>query len=129
MKRYAPYLVFLAGIVVLAILIPRFNSSQPQGIRLTRGAAKAIADAEARKAGIPVDKAWSTLSWSGSGLLDEALDKDPDLRRRAAEDPAIGPRLGGYRATYYRRGLEKFPPYGDVVVSERSGEVLMRRLM
>ena len=129
MKRFAPYLAFLAGIIVLAILIPRFNSSQPQEIRLTRGEAKAIADAEARKAGIPVDRAWSTLNWSGSGLLDEALDNNPDLRRRAAEDPAIGPRLGGYRATYYRRGLEKFPPFGDIVVSERTGEVLMWRLL
>lgn len=128
MKRFAPLLACLAGIAALFVLIPRFNSSQPQGIRLTRAQAKAIADSEARRAGIPVDQAWSSLNWSGSGLLDEVLDKDPELRRRAADDPVIGPRLGGYRATYYRRGLEKFPPYGDVVVSERTGEVLMRRI-
>ena len=129
MKRFAPFLACLAGIAALFILIPRFNSSQPQGIRLTRAQAKAVADAEARRAGIPVDSAWSSLSWSGSGLLDEVLDKDPALRRRAASDPVVGPRLGGYRSTYYRRGLEKFVPYGDVVVSEVTGEVLMRRVL
>src|SRR5688572_26239095 len=104
MKRFAPFLACLAGIAILAVLIPRFNSSQPQGIRLTRAQAKAVADAEARRVGIPVDRAWSTLSWAGSGLLDEVLDKDPELRRRAASDPVVRPRLGGYRATYYRRG-------------------------
>ena len=127
MKRIAPLLVCLAGIALLWILVPRFNSSQPQGIRITRTQAKAIADRAARQAGIPVDEAWSTLSWSGSGLLDEELDRNPELRRRAIDDPVIGPRLGGYRANYYRRGLEKFIPYGDVIVSERSGEVLMLR--
>src|SRR5687768_30528 len=127
MKRLAPFLACLTGIVALVLLIPRFNSSQPQGIRLTRAQAKAVADAEARRAGIPVDRAWSSLNWSGSGLLDEVLDKDPELRRRAAEDPVIGPRLGGYRATYYRRGLEKFQPYGDVVVDGNTGQVLMWR--
>lgn len=128
MKRFAPFLACLAGIAALFVLIPRFNSSQPHGIRLTRAQARAVADAEARRAGIPVDQAWSSLNWSDSGPLDQVLDKNPELRRRAMEDPVLGPRLGGYRATYYRRGLEKWVPYGDVIVSERTGEVLMRRL-
>lgn len=128
MKRFAPYLACLLGIAALVVLIPRFNTSQPQGISITRAQAKAIADAEARRAGIPVDQSWSVLSWAGSGLLNEALDKNPEARRRAAEDPVLGPRLGGYKAVYYRRGLEKFPSYGEVVVSERTGEILMRRL-
>lgn len=127
MKRYAPYLACLLGVAVLWLLLPRFNSAQPAGIRLTRAQARVIADTEARGAGIPVDRAWSILTWSGSAPLDEQLDKNPALRRRASSDPVIGPRLGGYHATYFRRGLEKFTPYGDVVVSAQSGEILMRR--
>lgn len=127
MKRFAPFLVCLAGIAALWLLIPRFNASQPHGIRLTRAQAKDVADRAARQGGIPVDQAWSILSWSGSRLLDNELDGKPDLRRRAARDPVIGPRLGGYKAVYYRRGLEKFIPYGDVVVDEATGDVLMLR--
>jgi hypothetical protein len=131
MKRYAPYLVCVAGIAVLAMLLPLFSASQPEGISLTRKQAKAVADAEARRAGIAVDQAWSILTWSGSPLLDEVLDAHPELRRRAADDPVIGPRLGGYKAVYYRRGREKFTPYGDLVIHERTGEVIMlrRRMM
>lgn len=128
MKRAAPFLACIAGIIGLLLLVPRFNTSQPQGIRLTRSAAKEIADREAQRAGIPVDRAWSILTWAGSGPLDEVLDINPDARRRASTDPVIGPRLGGYRATYFRRGLEKSQPYGDVVVSAETGEILMRRL-
>jgi hypothetical protein len=28
----------------------------------------------------------------------------------------VGPRLGGYRVTYFRLGLEKYPPFGEAVV-------------
>jgi hypothetical protein len=128
MKRFLPYLACLAGIAALALLIPQFNAAQPHGIRLTRGQAQTIADREARLAGIPVDSAWSVMTWSDSGPLEEVLRNDPALRRRAADDPVIGPRLGGYKATYYRRGLEKFQPYGEVVVSAQTGEILMRRV-
>ena len=127
MKRFAPYLAFAAGVVLLVLLLPRFTASQPHGIRVTRAEAAEIADREARAIGIPVDQSWSTLTWAGSGPLDQELDKNPELRRRASQDPVIGPRLGGYRRTYYRRGLEKFQPYGDVVVSAQTGDVVMRR--
>jgi serine phosphatase RsbU (regulator of sigma subunit) len=127
MKRYAPFVACAAGIVLLWLLMPRFNSSQPQGTRLTRAEAQVIADREAKRMGIPVEKAFKTLSWGGSTLLDKELDKDPARRRAAASDPVIGPRLGGYKATYWRKGLEKFPNYGDVVVSAETGEVLMQR--
>ena len=40
----------------------------------------------------------------------------------------IGPRLGGYRVTYYRRGLEKFPPYGHVYVRGDGSILGARRL-
>jgi hypothetical protein len=127
MKKVLPYLACALGIVVLVVLMPRFNGAQPRGIRLTRADAMPIADAEARQIGIPVDSAWTVLSWANSSLLDKELEPKPDLRRRAAADPVIGPRLGGYKRVYYRRGLEKSSPYGYVVVDQRTGAVLMAR--
>jgi len=126
-KRFAPYGVSLLGILILAALMPLYRSAQPKNVRITRGQAKRIADAEARRVGIPVDRAWSNEVWMGSQMLDKELANDPKRRLRAAEDPVIGPRLGGYRITYYRRGLEKYPPYGHVYVSGQ-GELLGARI-
>ena len=128
MKRIAPLLACIVGLVALVALVPFFNTSQPVGIRLTRGDAKPIADKAARELGIPVDKAWSNLTWANSTPLDDELDKHPEHRRAANDDPVIGPRLGGYHASYYRRGLEKNPPYGDVVVSAQTGQITAARL-
>src|SRR5258706_5857674 len=127
MKKVLPYLACVLGIVVLVVLLPRFNAAQPQGIRLTRSDAVPIADAQARQLGIPVDRSWSVLSWANSTLLDKELGPKPDLRRRAANDPVIGPRLGGYKRIYYRRGLEKSVPYGSGVGDQRTGAILMAR--
>jgi hypothetical protein len=127
MKKFLPYLACVAGIVVLVILIPRFNDAQPQNIRLTRADAVPIADAQARQIGIPVDYAWTVLSWMDSPLLNKELEPKPELRRRANDDPVLGPRLGGYKRVYYRRGLEKTIPYGYVVVDHRTGAILMAR--
>ena len=41
---------------------------------MTRADAVPIADAEARQIGIPVDSAWTVLSWANSSLLDEATE-------------------------------------------------------
>ncbi len=129
MKRLLPYAAFVAGMVLIVILMPRFNAAQPIGIRLTRGDAVRIADAEALRMGIPVGQAWTSLSWSDSPLIAKELEWKPDLRRRAADDPVLGPRLGGYKRTYYRRGVEKFQPYGYVVVDHRGGAILAERRM
>ncbi|HKB81095.1 MAG TPA: PP2C family protein-serine/threonine phosphatase [Thermoanaerobaculia bacterium] len=129
MRRYAPIVAFVAGIAVVALLMPRFNAAQPAGIRLTRGEAIPIADAAARAVGIPVDSTWAVLSWQPSYRLEKQLDPDPDLRRRAAMDPILGPRLRAFRRMYYRRGLEKYPPYGYVTVDARTGDVLSAVLM
>ena len=126
MKRFAPYLAFAAGIAALFLLIPRFNAVQPE-VAITRGEAHRIADEEARVLGIPVERAWTTLVWEGSPYLDRELENDPDRYRRAAQDPVVGPRLGGYKVTYFRDGLEKFIPYGQVYVSA-SGELIGARL-
>jgi hypothetical protein len=127
MKRALPYIACAGGIIALVILIPLFNDAQPQGIRLTRSDAVPIADAEARSLGIPVDRSWTVLSWANSTLLDKELEPHPELRRRANADPVVGPRLGGYKRVYYRRGLEKSTPYGYVVVDQQTGAVLMAR--
>lgn len=36
MKRYAPYFASVAGIVVLMLLVPRFNVAQPRGLGVAR---------------------------------------------------------------------------------------------
>jgi hypothetical protein len=128
MKRLASAAAAVLGILGLILLVPRFNAAQPQGITLTRSDAVPIADAAARQIGIPVDRAWTALSWEDSPLLDKELSPNPDLRRRAELDPVLGPRLGGYHRIYYRRGLEKNQPYGDIVVDARRGMVTAARL-
>lgn len=128
MKRIAPLLGCILGLSALVALVPFFNTSQPVGIRLTRGDARPIADKAARQLGIPIDRAWSTLTWANSTPLDDELGRHPERRRAANDDAVIGPRLGGYHATYYRRGLEKYPPFGEVVVSAQTGEITAARL-
>jgi serine phosphatase RsbU (regulator of sigma subunit) len=127
MKRFLPIAACLAGLIALLLLMPRFAPAQPEGIRITRGEAVTLADKAARELGIPVDKAWSSLTWSGSALLDKEFETKPELRGKAFGDPVIGPRLGGYQRSYYRRGLEKFPPYGVVAVDAHSGAVVYAR--
>ena len=127
MKRFLPWAACAAGLVLIVILMPRFNAAQPAGIRLTRGDAARIADAEARRMGIPVDQAWTSTYWSESAHIAKELQENPDLRRRANDDAVLGPRLGGYKQTYYRRNVEKFQPYGYVIVSHRDGAVLGER--
>ena len=127
MKRLTAILALAVGILALVLLIPRFEAVQPR-VEITRGEAKRIADEEARKLlGIPVDRAWNNITWVGSPHLERELENDPERYRRAADDPVVGPRLGGYRVTYYRRGLEKSIPYGYVYVSGQ-GEILAARL-
>jgi hypothetical protein len=127
MKRYAPYAACLLGLVVLVLLLPRYRVAQPATVSITRGQALAAADVQARKLGIPTDKAWTSTIWMGSPLLEDELKGDPARLERARRDPAIGPRMGGYRVTYYRRGLDKFLPYGMVYVGG-SGEILAARM-
>src|SRR5213593_3272325 len=128
MKRYAPYLAFVVGIAVVAVLLHPFSAAQPRGIRLTRGDAIPIADAAARKLGIPVDEAWSVLSWQDSARLKKELEPSLERRRKGEDDAVVGPRLGFYHRMYYRRGLEKYPEYGYVTVDPKTGDVLTARL-
>src|SRR2546423_2303479 len=111
MKRFAPYVLFVAGLLTLCIVMPYFNAAQPRGVRVTRPQATAIADAAARQIGVPVDRAWSNIVWDGSDHFAKQLENDSDLRRRAEDDPVIGPRLGYYDVAYFRRGSDKWTPY------------------
>lgn len=126
MRRRDALLAGVLGLAAFLLLLPRYDAPLPRGLRLTRGEAKRIADAEARRRGIEVDKAWPTIVWEDSPLLEKELQQDAALRRRLDADPVVGPRLAGYRVVYYRRGLEKNPEYGSVVVG-RDGSVLGAR--
>jgi hypothetical protein len=128
MKRFVPLLAFIAGLIAIYLLMPQFNAAQPRDIRLTRANAVTRADAAARAIGIPVDKSWAALTFTQSAMLGEELETKPDLRRRAAADPVLGPRLGYYRRVYYRKGLEKNPAYGAVYIDRTTGETLAARL-
>ena len=111
------------GAGLLALLVPLYDAPQPRGLSVTRGRVREIADAEARKWGIPVERAFAVTTFEDSPLLDKELRDKPVLRRRADSDPVIGPRLVGFRVTYWRNGVDKYPPYGYVSVA-RTGDVL-----
>ena len=128
MKRFAPLALFVAGLTILCFLMPYFNAALPRGVRVTRSQGLAIADAAARQIGIPVDRSWSNIIWTESAILDKELQNDADRRRRAFDDPVIGPRLGAYHIRYFRRGTDKQYAYGYTVVSGTNGEVIGNRL-
>ncbi|HVO50820.1 MAG TPA: SpoIIE family protein phosphatase [Thermoanaerobaculia bacterium] len=113
----------LAGIGLLAVLVPLYDAPEPRGLTVTRGKVREVADAEARKWGIEVDKAFVVTTLDDSPLLDKELRDKPDLRRMAESDPVLGPRIFAFRVTYWRNGVDKYPPYGMVAVS-RTGEVV-----
>jgi hypothetical protein len=112
----------LAGAGLLALLIPLYDAPQPRGLTVTRGRVREVADAEARRWGIEVDKAFVVTTLEDSPLLDKELRGKPDLRRKAETDPVLGPRVFGFHVTYWRNGVDKYPPFGSVSVS-RTGEV------
>ena len=127
MKRFLPWLAAVAGLVAILAVLPLYQPAQPIGIHLTRPEAKEIADRAAREVGIPVDRAWPSLIWSESPILDKELHKHP-RRREAWTDPVLGPRLDVYRVNYYHPDKDKFPPHGVVTVDGRTGKVTGARL-
>ena len=122
MKRFLPFALAAAGLIILAAVLPLYRPGQPKGIRLTRGQARAIADKAAREVGIPVNRSWATLVWFPSGILSHELRNHPK-REAAWNDPVLGPRLNAYRITYYHTDKEKFPSQGMVHVGAQRGEV------
>lgn len=116
MRRLSAAAAFVVGVLGLVLLFPRFNTANPASVSISREQARAIADREAAKIGIPLKDSWAVTIWEDSPLIDAELDGSPELRRAAKTDPVIGPRLGGYRTQYWHRTREKFPPLGFVVV-------------
>src|SRR5436305_862914 len=84
------------AIVPCVLLLPRFHPAQPRGVALTRGDAREIAMRAAREVGIPVEKAWETVTWRSAPLLSRELREQPERRAAAVADPVIGPRLDSY---------------------------------
>src|SRR5471030_326034 len=126
MRRWPFAAAGLAGAALLAFLLPLYDAPAPRGLNVTRGRVREVADAEARKWGIPVEKAFVVTTLDSAYLLDKEFQDKPGLRRQADADPVLGPRLFGFRVTYWRNGVDKFPPWGDVAVS-RTGQVLGAR--
>lgn len=122
MNRLHAAVLGVAGAVALGFLVRPLRTAQPAEVSITRAQALALANAEARKVGIDVDAAWPVVTFEPSNLLEEGLRGDVERRRRAAADPVLGPRLGNWVVTYFRKGLEKWPAYGLAGVTTR-GEV------
>ncbi len=110
MRRGVFAVAGLVGAALLAVLVPLYDAPEPRGLTVTRGRVREVADAEARKWGIEVDKAFVVTTVGDSPLLDKELRDKPDLRRRADRDPVLGPRLFGFDVTYWRNGVDKYPP-------------------
>lgn len=123
MRRGAFAAAGIAGAALLAVLVPLYDAPEPRGLTVARGKVRDVADAEARRWGIEVDKAFVVTTLDNSPLLDKELRDKPELRRRAESDPVLGPRIFGFRVTYWRNGVDKYPPYGFVTVS-RAGDVV-----
>jgi Stage II sporulation protein E (SpoIIE) len=129
MKRYAPWIACAGGILALALLLPRFDATQPQGVRVTRGEAQRIGDDAVRtQLGEDPGRLWSALTWDMSRMLARELERDPQRLVAAQSDPVIGPRLGSYHVSYYQYHVPKQPEFIAVSVDARTGKVIGARL-
>ncbi len=122
-RRWALPLAGLLGLALYAALLPFYSAAQPRGLSITRSDARRIADVEAERLGVPLERSWAVVTWEDSDILEREFRGSAERRRNALSDPVVGPRLGGYKVTYFRLGLEKAPSAGDVLVGV-DGKVL-----
>ena len=127
MKRFIAPIACVAGLAALFFLLPLFDAPQPRGVRITRAQALEIADREARRLGVDLDETWGSVSWENHGLLEAEFKGKPELRRQAALDPVVGPRMVAYHVIYFYKGKPKFPNAFDVYVDPRTGAVIGAR--
>ncbi|MBV8519452.1 MAG: SpoIIE family protein phosphatase [Acidobacteria bacterium] len=127
MKRVAPLVAAVAGVVALLLVLPFYRPAEPRGISITRSEARRIANDAAQKLGIPLGSTWATNIWHPSRYLEKELRNSPHLAD-AWNDPVLGPRLNAYQLTYYYLNKDKYPPHGAVQVDARTGEVTEARL-
>lgn len=126
MKATKALALGLPGAAALLLLLPYFESAQPRGLSVTRPMAVAAADVEAVRLGIPVEDAFRVETWEENYLVEQEVAADARVRRALEADPVVAPRLGAYRVTYFRRGLEKYPEHGYVLVG-KDGRILGAR--
>ena len=130
MKRLLPWFAAPLAVIVLLLVLPVYQPAQPQGAAVTRAEAQRVADRAARDVGIATERAWSTLVWWPSQILEKELRHHP-RRADAWNDPVLGPRLNSYRITYYDpvkpKAPPQWPPLGVVYVGTRTGEVTTTR--
>lgn len=128
MKRFAPILACVAGLVALYAVLPVFDPPVPRNVRINRDTARSIADREAKRLGVDLSKAWGVTSYESHGMLEDTYKNDPELRRRAGTDPIVGPRMSAYWIRYFRSGQPKNPHWADVYVDGDSGAVVGARM-
>jgi hypothetical protein len=123
----ALFTLAVVGLVAVFALQPLFDTPMPPRISVTNEDLLQIAEQTARELAIPVDDAWVSSTWIARPDMERILKDSRELRRRAASDPVIGPRLHGYRVTYWRKDAAKQPPHGWVEVSPTGDVVAARR--
>ena len=129
-KRLLTFLLLaLLGSVAFALLLPSFQAPLPAKATITRDTALKIANAAAAEYGIPVDEAWTIVTWEQHDMLESLFGDDADLRRRAAADPVVGPRISSWRVTWFRKGEAKFPGWGFAFVTPEGQLTGIRRTL
>ena len=127
MKRFLPLIACAVGLAALLLLLPIFDPPQPREARLSRGQARELADAEARKLGVKIEDTWSVVTWENHILLESEFKGKPELRRRASLDPIVGPRMVAYHVVYFYNGKPKNPRAADVFIDPRTGGAIGAR--
>ena len=126
MRRFLLPIACIAGLVAFFTLLPVFDPPLPHGISITKSQALTIANKAARELGIDIDASYAIAVWSTEPSIEKELAKDLELRRLAASDPVVGPRIGYWQVIYHRPGQAKFPAFGWAAV-DRNGKVIGAR--